>query len=232
VGGADAEIFTGRDGPVGVMVLLVLAGCAGARSSTQSLLKPGDVAAQGGYVHMGSGLAFPTEGTAGGARFTRTSITRFDAKGQDVGANYDVLTPSGQMVITAYVYPVPLAFELHAPTAAGEAAARRLDPLLRDAMCHQEMGRREGEITTLHPEAKLIREDTVAVPHDETSVPGAVAVYELRDAENPSGLARSELYVFCYVRDFWVVKYRITPVRDHASKEILADFMRQVPWTR
>jgi hypothetical protein len=217
-----------------VMAFLVLAGCAGPRipeGSTPILPRPGEVAVQGRYVHAGSGMAFPTEGTAAGSRFVRVTVTQFDDKGRDVSANYDVPTPSGRMRISAYVYPVPLAFNLLSPNPAAESAARDLDPMLRNTICQQEVGRRETELITLHPEAELIREDTIAAPHGKTMVPGTVAVYETNDfVNNTPGRVRSELYIFCYVQDLWVVKYRVTPVQDKTSEAVLADFMRQVPW--
>ncbi|WP_343716500.1 hypothetical protein [Inquilinus sp.] len=217
------------------VALLVLAGCAKPKASdgtTPILSKPGEVTAEGRYVHGGSGMVFPTEGMAAGARFVRITITQFDDKGGDVSANYDVPTPSGRMRISAYVYPVPLAFRLLSPTAAADSTVRDLDSGLRDTVCQQEVGRRETELTTLHPEAKLVREDTVAAPSGEAKVPGTVAVYETSDfINNTPGRVRSDLYIFCYVRDLWIVKYRVTPVQDRTSEAILADFMKQVPWT-
>jgi len=219
-----------------VVAALVLAGCAGPKApagSTPILSKPGEVAIQGGYVHAGSGMAFPTDGTAAGARFVRVAVTQFDDKGRDVSANYDMPTPTGRMRISTYIYPVPLAFRLTAPTAAAEGTARELDSALRDTVCQQEVGRRETELTTLHPEAQLIREDAVAAPHGETQVRGTVAVYETSDfINNTAKPVRSDLYIFCYVQNLWIVKYRVTPVQDGTSEAILADFMRQIPWTR
>ncbi|OWJ64270.1 hypothetical protein [Inquilinus limosus] len=228
-----------------MLAALAAAGCAGPKApgdaaqagaaqagSTPVLSQPGEVAVQGRYVHAGSGLAFPAGGAAAGTRFTRVTVTQFDTKGLDVSANYDVPTPSGRMRISAYVYPVPLAFNLVSPTPAADSTAQDLDSGLRNTVCQQEVGRRETELTTLHPEAELIREDTVAAPHGETKVPGTVAIYETSDFINSTPKrVRSELYIFCYVQDRWIVKYRVTPVQDRTSEAILADFMKQVPWT-
>lgn len=219
-----------------VVAFLALAGCAEPRApegSTPILSGPGEVAIQGRYIHAGSGMVFPTEGMAAGSRFVRVSVNQFDDKGRDVSANYHVPTPSGRMLISAYVYPVPLAFKLVSPTAAGASTVASLDPMLRDTVCQQEVGRRETELTTLHPEAQLIREDPIAAPHGGTSVPGTVAVFETNDfVNNTPGRVRSELYIFCYVQDLWIVKYRVTPVQDRTSEAILAAFMKHVPWQR
>ncbi|MGO1076098.1 hypothetical protein [Inquilinus sp. CA228] len=214
---------------------LVLAGCAGPRTpegSTPILSQPGEVAVQGRYVHAGSGMAFPTDGTAAGSRFVRVTVTQFDDKGRDVSANYDVPTPSGRMRISAYVYPVPLAFALKPPKEADAAAVRLSEGLIRSELCRQEQDRRKQELLDFHPEARLLREGAIRPPHGEAGVPGNVVTYETRDfINNTKGLVRSEIYIFCYVQNLWIVKYRVTPVQDSASEAILADFMRQVPWT-
>jgi hypothetical protein len=217
-----------------VVAFLALAGCAGPRTpegSTPILTRPGEVAVQGRYVHAGSGMAFPTEGTASGSRFVRVSVTQYDDKGRDVSANYDVQTASGRMRVSAYVYPVPTPFSLRGPEGTGETVIRTSESLLRGELCRQELGRREQELVAFHPEARLIREDTVAPPHNEAGVPGHVAIYETNDfINNTPGLVRSEIYIFCYVERLWIVKYRVTPVHDDASGAVLAAFMRQVPW--
>lgn len=226
---------------VAILAVLAVAGCAGPKApgggtqvqSTPVLSRPGEVAVQGRYVHAGSGLAFPADGTAAGARFTRITITQFDSKGEDVSANYDVPTPSGRMRISAYVYPSPAAFFLVGEDLIDASGGTISTPDLRTKLCRQEMEWRKQELLTLHPAARLIREGAVEAPHNSTSVPGNIAVYETDDfINNKSGPVRSEIHIFCYVEGIWIVKYRVTPVQDGTSEAVLADFMRQVPWTR
>lgn len=216
------------------VALLILAGCAAPKapgSSTPILSQPGEVAVQGRYIHFGSGMAFPTEGTAAGARFVRAMVTQFDDKGEDVSANYDVPTPSGRMRISAYVYPSPASFFLVGEDLINASGGKISTPELRSKLCRQEMEWRKQELLTLHPEARLIREESVEAPRNATSVPGNVAVYETDDfINNTPGHVRSEIHIFCYVEGIWIVKYRVTPVQGRTSEAILADFMRQVPW--
>jgi hypothetical protein len=214
--------------------ILLLTGCVAKSppgTAAPVLPQPGIVQAEGPYRHAGSGLVFPVTGTAAGAAFARTRITQFDDKGGDVGGNYDLYMPSGRMLVSTYVYPVPLGFRLSAPAGADKSIVQLTEVMLRNELCLKELGLREQEVFDTHPEARLLSEGEIRPPHGEAGVPGKVAVFETDDFINKRpGPVRSELYLFCYVGDLWIVKYRATPVRDAASEAILAAFMSQVPW--
>lgn len=89
-----------------VLSLLLPAGFLGALVAEG----PGEIAAQGGFVHPVAGVSFPEQAGA----FHRTAVTQYDREGLDLSAGYEVRGfHQARIVATFYVYPMgPRAAEL------------------------------------------------------------------------------------------------------------------------
>jgi len=200
-----------------VALSLMLMACPLARS--RPLAEPELITVEGPYTHAGSELTFP----ASVGEFRRTSVHSYDSKALDVSAGYDLVAASRAIAATVYVYPATRIISILSPA---DVVA-----LTRALAANQEFETRKQEILRSHPGARLIAERNVPPPLDSIPLLGRMATFEFEDvfAGQRQDL-HSDLYLFSYVGEKWMVKYRFTyPSSADASREI-DDFIRAVPW--
>jgi hypothetical protein len=182
---------------------------------SRSLIKPELIAVDGSYTHEGSNLTLP----ASYGEFRRTSLRRYDTKALDVSAGYDLVVATDQIAATVYVYPAPSITSILSPP---EVIA-----LARSLAANQEFQDRKQEIIRAHPSARLLSERDVPPPLDSIPLMGRVATFEFEDVfAGQSQELRSDLYLFSYVADKWIVKYRFTYATSSDASKRIEDFIR------
>jgi hypothetical protein len=148
------------------------------------------------WVHRDSGFSFPAE-VAG---FKRGRAIQYDGSGQDVSVAYDYLDP--RIVVTFYVYP--------------------LGGLTLD----QEFLRRQAEVKTVSPTAKLVSTGTTKVTPQGS--PALIGTFSIPDSFIDGQLAKSLLLVS--QRGDRFIEYRISypaaggEKADHLAQRFLSDF--------
>lgn len=174
-----------------------------------------EIETEGPYVHRSANAVFP-EKVVG---FRRVSLNEYDDKGRDVSASYEVHTPQGRIVVTAYIYP--------APEVSGSGDAKKV---ARVQLCdkhfdevHQIIASRNGTRAIDQGRGLTVPNVPVELSHRYT--------YRFRTQfDSREQEVRSEAHLYCYVGGDWLVKYRITtPVAVDGQAEI-ADFIRRGPW--
>ncbi|MCC5851118.1 MAG: hypothetical protein JJU29_23760 [Verrucomicrobia bacterium] len=163
---------------------------------------------EGTVRHVHSGMEFPAEK----AKFTRTGVRQYDARGLNVSAAYDFFSP--RIAATVFIYPTPPVRSIGSPPAVIEAARGRIaEGVFRGAM---------GEITQAHGDAELLEEREIPASDDGFDRPGYFARFTY--TANFAGrrqTVESLLYTFSFVDDRWTVKYRITyPAKSDATNAV------------
>jgi hypothetical protein len=176
---------------------------------------PAVIAAYGDWVHPASGMTFPASIGA----FERTKIHRYDARGLDVSAGYYLGSAEGGVLLTAYVYPA-------APVGAGGNLAAR-----RAAACREEFELRRQQVFDVYDGVQVVHRGD-APPKAGATAAGFMGTFEYYEEFFGSRqLLHSELYIYCYVADDWLVKYRITHPKAFDAARHIADFLGGLPWT-
>lgn len=201
-----------------VLMSLPLLACPTMRPTY--LAQPEVIKAEGLYIHTASGMAFPSKV----GNFQRGAVRRYDAEGLDVSAGYDLITPSGAVAATVYVYPAPSLVSIGSPPEVVASARARLS--------QNEFETRKQEILHVHPGARLIQEREVSMPWGSMTYSGRMATFEFEDFfAGQRQVLRSHVYLFSYVGEKWTIKYRFThPKSFDATKEI-EGFMQSLSWT-
>lgn len=155
--------------------------------------------------------------------FQRSQIFRYDAKGLDVSAGYNLASTAGFMVATVYIYPAPSLVSIGSPPDVVASA--------RETLCRNEFEHRKREVFNAHPGARLIREEGIAPPHPGTSTAGRRAVFEY-DASFAGGQQpiHSELWIFCYIGGKWALEYRFSSPLSVDAGPVISAFMATLPW--
>jgi hypothetical protein len=187
---------------------LLLCGCPAIQ--TRPLAQPSRVGVAGPYVHAGSGIALPEKI----GEFQREAVTPYDARGLDVGVAYNCLNVLHPMAATVYVYPSPSLVSISSPQHVIDDARARLTQREFERVLH--------EIRAAHPGAKLIAQREISHSEHGKIHPGKLATFEYDGPfAGRTRPVRSHVYLFCYLREKWTVKYRFThPEADDGEKEI------------
>lgn len=192
---------------LGALVLLFGAALPGAPAASQ----PVPIEASGDYAHTASGMILPPS-VAG---FRRVGVYRYDAAARDVSANYHLDLASGRVLASAYVYPMP---------PAGGAT--------REDACRQEFALRQGELTGVRRGARLLAEGAAAPPKGFAGIPGYRAAYGIEGSiGGQPRLLRTELHVFCFVAERWIIKYRFTGPEAPDTARAIETFATSLRWT-
>jgi hypothetical protein len=199
-----AKMAAGREIGLALAALLAVAG-AGPVLAQQA------IQASGTYHHRHAAAAFPVQV----GEFQRSDLFQYDADGRDVSGSYNLPTPEGRILITAYIYP--------AAPAAGEAQRMR--------SCRDEYEAAAGAIEQNRPDA--VRE----------SEGGSVAAGQVPAALRHRGIyrfgtefdgrvqpIRSEVHLYCYVGGGWLVKYRVSAPEAVDTSRAVEAFIRAGPW--
>ena len=184
--------------------------------AVQARAEPREIETDGPYFHRPAKAVFPVKV----GQFRRLSLHEYDEGGRDVSASYDLHTPQGRIVVTAYIYP--------APAISGRGEAKQLSMV---TMCdqhfagvHQIIANNNGNARPIDQGRGLAVSDfPVELTHRYTY--RFRARFDDREQE-----VRSEAHLYCYVGGDWLVKYRVTaPVAVDGQADI-ADFIRRGPW--
>ena len=167
--------------------------------------------------HEGSGMAFPAQ-VAG---FKRARLMRFDEAGRDAGVDYNFHDENRSIHATVFIYPP-----------AGDTVPS--DALERNMVCTQELDRRKAELHTVHPESTLSPVKPAQLEADDHGTRSGYHIsfnsYE-QYGSSPQNVS-SDLYLFCFAMDDWMLSYRFTyPAKTDVAEPIRL-FMRELPWAR
>jgi hypothetical protein len=175
-----------------------------------SIEQPGTVA------HGPAGAFFP-------ARFgelRRISAHQYDEAGRDLSATYRLDRPGGNFLVSIYVYPAP-------PAAGRQPAAARA------TICQQNFAEAQAAITSRaeFDGTRLIAEDEAPAVEGIAPALRRRASYSLTGTlVGPRQALRSQVFLYCYARGDWLVKYRATGPADFDSDAIMTDLIRSGPW--
>jgi hypothetical protein len=182
--------------------------------SSPAAAQVGDVNVSGPYVHVQSGVTFPT--VVGD--FRRVSVRRYLADGSNEGIGYN--HSSQHIAATVFIYPSPV---LAANASADERAQA----------CAVQLQSVQQEITTVHANAVLADFGETVLTQNGAEERGRNVSYRVtapsRFGPNHPPL-RSEAHLFCYVAGAWTIKYRFTYEDDARPREAVAAFLREFPW--
>jgi hypothetical protein len=174
-----------------------------------------NVQSDGPYLHKPADAVFPVQ--VGG--FQRAAIHRYDSKGRDVSANYNLITPEGRLLVTVYIYP--------APKIPGRGDGKAI---ARASTCAQHFSEVNQTIAGQHGGARPTEEGAgLAVPGVDPALSHRSAYrYDTYFGDHVQPV-KSEAHLYCYVGDNWLVKYRVTTPAAVDTKPV-NDFIRAGPW--
>jgi hypothetical protein len=190
-------------------VAALLAAAATGAAAQQRIDRPGTIA------HAAADAHFPERV----GEFRRGNVHQYDEAGRDISATYNLVRPTGRIVLSIYIYP---ASRLGQTDGAEQS---------RVALCGREFDGVRGAIEAQNAGALKLHQGTA--PPVAGIEPGLShrAVYRFTapfDGERQE--VRSEADLYCFVGSDWLVKYRITAP---AGLDIDADldrFIRTGPW--
>jgi len=197
---------------------IALPGCPAARS--KPLAQPEIVKLQGTYTHPASGMTFP----ARIGDFERSAVLRKDTQGDHVSARYDLISLAVSVSVAVDIYPAP-----HFDTA---GLPPEMVAAARENLSQREFEFRRRETMSSHPGTVLIQEGEVSLPQKDNPYLGRMAVFEYEDmfARQLQPL-RSQLYLFCFAGNDWIIKYQFTYPRNADAMYEIENFMMNLPWT-
>lgn len=149
--------------------------------------------------------------------FHRTRVVQYDAEGLDLSASYDLRRPEGRVTATVYIYPVrPLADDT---------------PSSRATACRQEFEASSDQIKRQSRPIDKLGDDAPVEIAGTTPALRHRAAFGFQTAfdgrEQP---VRSELHLYCFVDDRWLVKFRITGPAGIDAREAIGELIRMGPW--
>ena len=178
-----------------IFMVSFLSGCFS--SGPQYLAQPQAITMDGSYIHQPSGIMFPVRT----GEFQRMAIYQFDAEGQHISVGYNRSVAGKPVAVTVYVYPSPSIKSFGSPQSVIDGT--------RSELCQHEFAAHQYEITNIHPDARLIRDETSQRDNQGYQKLFARFSYEDTFAGMPQALW-SELQLSCYINDKWDIKYRVT----------------------
>jgi hypothetical protein len=203
---------------IALLIAAVLFGCPTTR--LKHLARPEVFKADGDYTHAASGMTFPPRV----GNFKRNNLIHYDTKNLDMSAGYELVTVTGTVAATVYVYPAPSLIFIGSPPHVVAAA--------RDLSAQNEFDARKREVMHFRPGVILIQERKVSLQQGTATYLGRMATFEYEEVfTGQRQLLRSHLYLFCFVGDKWVIKYRFTHPRFFDATKELDEFMKNLSWT-
>ena len=201
-----------------VVMFLMLSGCP--KMNPRYLPQPKAVDAAGLYTHKQSGMVFPKTVDD----FRRVSVLNYDTEGLHMSAGYDLFDPPRAIAATVYIYPAPRVLSFGSPAKVVASA--------RATLCQSEFEGRKQEILQAHPGAKLIEERDVSLVQSGATYSGKMAAFEYDDVfAHKHQAVGGCFYLFCYVGEKWVVKYRFSHPKDFEATKDIEGFMRNLELT-
>lgn len=201
-----------------LLVVMALSGCPAMRP--KHLAQPEVIKSEDTYTHVASGMTFPLSV----GDFHRSKVIRYDTEILDMSAGYDLVTVTGSVAATVYVYPAPSLISIGSPPNVVAAA--------RDRLAQNEFAARKREVMQYRPGAILIQEKEVSLQQNNAANVGKMATFEYEEVfAGQRQLLRSHLYLFCFAGGKWVIKYRFTHPRFHDATKEIDEFMKNLFWT-
>lgn len=200
--------------------IFALAFAASGCSTTQRgiLAIPQELKKTDKFIHP-SGFTFPVSVSS----FRRVALTQYDTVGENISAGYNSAYPREPLLITVYVYPAPNIVSIASPSNVVAAARSKItDTLIRGV---------KSDVYGAHPGAILITESPTSIAKAGTSHGGWKATFEFDGkAFNAPDRVRSHAYLFTFVADRWIVKYRFSHLRTAEVGKDIEDFLAGLDW--
>ena len=158
-----------------------------------------------------TGMVFPDKV----GEFQRVAVHRYDARGRNVSAGYNLILGDAGVAVTVYVYPLE--------PRAGETARQA---------CDREFTGVTGAIVSANPGNKAMGEKAVQGAVGGEAVPGRMAAFTY-----PQNFARAlrtvttRALVLCPVKERWIVKYRATWPAEQDGESSFEAFRAALPLT-
>jgi hypothetical protein len=172
---------------------------------------------QGLYTQQASGMTYPESV----GDFGRVSVLQYNPDGSDMSAGYLRRQPNGEIVATAYTFPVPAALISSADGhVAKPACARAASAIMK-------------EVTQTSPSAKPLAIEEIILDQNgpQQGFHGTFAITAPRFMGRTDEAIKSEAFVFC-VKDKWIAEYRFSyPAATEDAQKEIADFMAGLKWT-
>lgn len=177
--------------------------------------QPQDVTAPGTVPHRTARTGFPE--TIGD--FRRLAVVRYDADGNDISANYQLVRDDGEVRATIYIYPATPG--LPPPVA----------PDVRERICREHFDGIEAAIRQAYGQGvRIERTEAAPMPRvDPHLMYRSVARIEADIGRGPEPLI-SETRLYCFVDFVWLVKYRISASAGMDASAAIESFVRLGPW--
>jgi hypothetical protein len=189
---------------------------AAAAFAAQPAAAQREIEAPGPYLHRPAKAVFAEKVGA----FSRISVNEYDAQGRDVSASYDLATPQGRIVVTAYIYP--------APEVAGSGDSKRV---ARVQLCGRHFDEIHKIIANRNGNARPLEQGRgLAVPDVPVELSHRYTYRYRAPLDDREQDVRSEAHLYCYVGGDWLVKYRVTAPAAADGQAEIADFIRRGPW--
>ena len=174
---------------------------------------------QSDYTHAGTEMIFPEHI----GKFQRVQITQFAPEEKDVGIGYNFYDPVSPISATVYIYLAPSVVSIGSSPEVAETT--------KDLMFQSHLNDVKREIMQVHPDAKLISENSCVVTIGEQSHKGQEVTFEFAYVfgTKPQD-SISQLYLFQH--DGWMIKYRFTfpKVTAVTSEAVVMDFLKKLVW--
>jgi hypothetical protein len=167
------------------------------------------VEAGGPYLHRDAAAVFPVQV----GEFRRAEVYRYDEDGRDISASYNLATPEGRLLVTAYIYPAP-------------AAARDG----QTELCEREFESAKDAIQSQHGGAPIEEGRGLAVSGTQRALRHRAAYRLTMNFDQKLQPVRSEARLYCYVGGNWFVKYRVSAPVAVTMPEAVEAFIRAGPW--
>lgn len=169
-----------------------------------------DISAPGTVAHRAAGTGFPERIGA----FARSTVSRYDAEGLDISANYDLALSERQLRLSVYIYPAP-----------------RVAQAERGGVCSRHFNDVTAAIARQNGGATQLEAGAAPTVHDSEEGLGHHSVHRIR-ADIGGGVQdlRSESYLYCFIGDRWLVKYRASSPLGVVEREQIEAFIRAGPW--
>jgi hypothetical protein len=192
--------------------------------SAEYYRSPQEIDVSGPYTQEGSGMVFP-ESVAG---FARMGIARYNSERTDESVNYLLEQDGQQVVVTVYVYPVPLDLGAALAQALSPQDAARTASLLGEQFFAEE----EQIVLGYHRGAEILEERETYFDQRGSSYKGYVGTFRYdEDFFGDIQPVISQLYLFPAVGKNWMVKYRVTYPDGYDGAAQAMKFIDALPWT-
>ncbi|MFC1529515.1 hypothetical protein ACFL41_00415 [Gemmatimonadota bacterium] len=169
------------------------------------------------YTHKKTGMVFPTDI----GRFERVSIIQYDEKALHISVGYNLLTASGPVAATVYLFPSPNIISIGAPD--------RIVASMRANFGQQVLTASIEEILQAHDGAEVIEEKEITSQQVGQTIIGHHVTFEYEQVfGTQSQDVVSHLVLFNYVGDRWSLQFRITHSKRISGENVINQLLRNL----